>query len=354
MGCSTRFEGRVSVTPPLNPQEISYLYKFSLTRRMDRARGPYFVYGTGSHGQGRDADIRDYHSPPEGQPDLWCRWKPTEDGTAILWNGQADFPNPTQWMRYLIDHFLRAGGHALGQPGFEGFTFNHTLAGVIHVEGEEQDAVWDLVVHDNTAWGRDGTWPADEIIKFAYAAGSAGPTGESRPAPPVDSARPAISENLLLVFPEPGEGLRDVGEGGMFVMMVVPYPDNRFDNCLVDAAVLVTRPTICLNPEGEQIWTGHRKAPGWQAGHEIQDVLRQYRNEKWDRWIAAAHGGEDLSREMLAVIFLGSTDHSLWSSHESAYWTATPDDLTPDGKMFFRSLKRMFDVDPILLTFLDT
>jgi hypothetical protein len=62
MGYTTEFDGSVSISPPLNAHEIAYLRKFAASRRMDRARGPYFVDGSGPFGQGHDDDIRDFAS----------------------------------------------------------------------------------------------------------------------------------------------------------------------------------------------------------------------------------------------------------------------------------------------------
>lgn len=99
----------MSVSPPLNAHEIAYLRKFAVSRRMDRAHGPYFVDGSGPFGQGRDDDIRNFNEPPAGQPGLWCQWEPTEDGTAIEWNGEEKYYKSAEWMTYLIDTFLKAG-----------------------------------------------------------------------------------------------------------------------------------------------------------------------------------------------------------------------------------------------------
>jgi hypothetical protein len=107
MGYTTEFDGSVSISPPLNAHEIAYLRKFAASRRMDRARGPYFVDGSGPFGQGHDDDIRDFNKPPAGQPGLWCWWEPTKDGTAIKWNGVEKFYNSEEWMTYLIDLFLK-------------------------------------------------------------------------------------------------------------------------------------------------------------------------------------------------------------------------------------------------------
>jgi hypothetical protein len=52
MGYTTEFDGSMSISPPLNAHEIAYLRKFASSRRMDRARGPYFVDGSGTVGPG--------------------------------------------------------------------------------------------------------------------------------------------------------------------------------------------------------------------------------------------------------------------------------------------------------------
>jgi hypothetical protein len=140
MGYTTEFEGSVSISPPLNAHEIAYLRKFAASRRMDRARGPYLVDGSGPFGHGRDDDIRDFNKPPAGQPGLWCRWEPTKDGTAIKWNGAEKFYYAEEWMTYLIDMFLKPGAVLAGElpnpvPGrhypeeFRHFTFDHELNG---------------------------------------------------------------------------------------------------------------------------------------------------------------------------------------------------------------------------------
>ena len=111
----TEFEGSVSISPPLNAHEIAYLRKFAASRRMDRARGPYFVDGSGPFGQGHDDDIRDFNKPPAGQPGLWCRWEPTKDGTAIKWNGVEGEDDDDRWRLIVTGNTVRfhAGGLVL-------------------------------------------------------------------------------------------------------------------------------------------------------------------------------------------------------------------------------------------------
>lgn len=149
MGYSTDFEGRVQVTPPLNAEEIAFLKKFNETRRMDREKGPYHVDAGGFMGQGHEPDIRDYNRPPAGQPSLWCGWEPTEDGTAIVWDGGEKFYSSVEWMQYLIDHFLRPGALAKEQLPF--LRANHQVSGEIVAQGEDASDSWCLVVENNAA-----------------------------------------------------------------------------------------------------------------------------------------------------------------------------------------------------------
>lgn len=151
MGYTTDFNGTVTVTPPLNPAEMEFLRAFANSRRMRRPDGPYST---------RDYDYRDlgpdaYNESPVGQPSLWCDWEPTADGTGIEWNQTEKFYDADVWMRYVIDHFLKAGGLAQGQPGFEDFTFDHVVNGVIKAQGECPDDRWDLIVTDNQVTTRD-------------------------------------------------------------------------------------------------------------------------------------------------------------------------------------------------------
>ncbi len=154
MGYDTQFTGQVAIDPPLNPQEIAYLREFAQSRRMNRPAGPYAT---------TDDDYFDgYNDPPAGQPGLWCDFEPTSGGTAIAWNRTENFYSATEWMQYVIDHFLRPGGKAQGKPGFEGFTFDHAVNGTIHAEGDDEGDVWDLVVTDNQAASRPAV--AEDVI----------------------------------------------------------------------------------------------------------------------------------------------------------------------------------------------
>jgi len=149
MGYTTDFEGQIQVNPPLSSEEVEFLKKFSDTRRMDCEQGPYYVDRGGFAGQD-DSDklIKDYNKPPSGQPGLWCKWEPTDNGTYIRWNEMEKFYDSVEWMQYLIDHFIGASPLAKGElPFLEG----HELSGEIFAQGEDPGDTWKLVVANGIA-----------------------------------------------------------------------------------------------------------------------------------------------------------------------------------------------------------
>lgn len=153
MGYHTHFSGSVQITPPLSAEETLFLTKFNETRRMHCRQGPYYVDRDGFMGQGNEGVI-DYNSPPAGQPGLWCKWRPTEDGTAIEWDGGEKFYDAAEWMKYIIEHFLQRGAHALANREMNFLQANHVVNGTIEAQGEESSDRWDLVVQDNRVFTR--------------------------------------------------------------------------------------------------------------------------------------------------------------------------------------------------------
>lgn len=163
MGYSTDFWGEVRIDPPLNASEKSYLQDFASTRRMKRENGPYFVKATGFMGQGPDEDVQEYNGPDITQPGLWCQWVPTEDGSALEWDGGEKFYSSVEWMKYLINAFLSSEAKLktdLEEGAFEAqawpvderfkdFTFDHVVNGEIDAQGEDLDDRWKLTVEDN-------------------------------------------------------------------------------------------------------------------------------------------------------------------------------------------------------------
>jgi len=178
MGYTTDFWGQVEVKPALSKKELTYLKKFSETRRMHREKGDYFVDGGGHAGQDREDDILDYNSPPPEQPGLWCKWSPTDDGKAIEWDGAEKFYFSAEWMWYLIQNFLKPNPIAkIRFPEQFAFLKGHVCNGEIDAQGEESDDRWRLLVNDNEVsierahWVFDKPEPIDNeqlTIKYCY------------------------------------------------------------------------------------------------------------------------------------------------------------------------------------------
>ena len=150
MGYTTDFEGNITINPPLKAEHLAYLSAFANTRHMSRderktallsdpvreaaglpvgAQGMFYV------GQVEDASVLNHNREPDSIPGLWCQWVPTSDGTALEWDGGEKFYEYGNWMRFLVDHFLKPWGYELN--------------GEITWQGEDNEDVGVIVVENN-------------------------------------------------------------------------------------------------------------------------------------------------------------------------------------------------------------
>jgi hypothetical protein len=106
MGYDTNFCGSFELDKPLSKERIAAGLPIG-------KQGAYFVGGLGFAGQDDDASIIECNTPPDGQPGLWCQWVPSNDGTAIVWDGSEKFYGYVEWIEYLIEHFLKPWGYVL-------------------------------------------------------------------------------------------------------------------------------------------------------------------------------------------------------------------------------------------------
>lgn len=158
MGYTTEFDGKITVTPPLDDAEVAFLNAFSDSRRMHRKKGPYHV--------GNDEkDVINHNQPADGQPGLWCQWVASEDGTAIAWDGGEKFYEAESWMAYIIEHFIGDTPKALG--AVKALKGGHKLNGIIRAQGEEDDDTWHMVVVNNTVQRCEGAPSAHTLLSVA-------------------------------------------------------------------------------------------------------------------------------------------------------------------------------------------
>jgi hypothetical protein len=152
MGYTTDFIGHIEIHPPLNTAEQHYLLAFAASRRYNRAGGPYEVPGNPSaeHDE-RPAEIDTYNAPAPGQPSLWCGWQPCWGGCCLSFDGREKFYGATEWLRYLIDHFLAPQAYAAnsGLACFDDFGFDHVLDGIIAASRRDTRELYLIRVEHN-------------------------------------------------------------------------------------------------------------------------------------------------------------------------------------------------------------
>jgi len=174
--------------------------------------------------------------------------------------------------------------------------------------------------------------------------------------------------NELVRFPN-GNGWRDAGEGGMYVILAVMEPEHWADNCNVDVYSTLQR----NRPEGaarsvvirmsqhdaavsagvKDVWPEYDYESIIHKGEAIK-FLRTAGKAVEARWAEQSEHRDDYSHPMLATVLLGSTSASLWDEQGERFFEATHDDLTYQGKVLYEVFKNAYGVEPVILTFLDT
>jgi len=174
MGYTTYFGGTLSIDPPLTKEQVTYLNKFSDTRRIKRdpaklanmpdpireavnlpagVDGGYYVGSTSDFGQDEDA-VTNYNSPPSGQPSLWCQWVVSDDGSTLEWDGGEKFYEYGNWLRYLIEHFFSKWGRTLeGEISWQGEESDDRGVIYVHRDGYVEE-VFDNLTNPGPSWGK--------------------------------------------------------------------------------------------------------------------------------------------------------------------------------------------------------
>jgi len=172
MPYETTITGEFAIDPPLSAAHLAYLLAFSRTRHMwcanralkqrpDPLRvaaglplgrgGAYFVGGLDMLAHSLAA-VTNSLIPPHGQPGLYCKWRPTSDGRALVWQGGG--AHYEEWLAYLMKHFLLPWGYVLcGRVEWQGK--RATDRGVIRIE-ENLVVTIDLEDRASSPW--KGRW----------------------------------------------------------------------------------------------------------------------------------------------------------------------------------------------------
>lgn len=173
MGYRVSTIGHMDVRPALNDAEFGYLTGLAETRRWSRPEGEFWV-PMGPHGFGDDESVGDTEAistPPGLQPGLWCPWVPACRGSCLVVREEGtDGKNYgiVPWLQYLISTFLSENGRAKDAPGFEQFTFDHVVSGVIATHRSDDGAFSLVRAAEGRVWeehvrrGDPPPWLTDE------------------------------------------------------------------------------------------------------------------------------------------------------------------------------------------------
>ncbi|CAN5304718.1 hypothetical protein BH23ACT9_BH23ACT9_32130 [soil metagenome] len=115
MGATTFTDDTITVSPPLNPREVSYL------RRLNRSA------------EGRIA-----------RPGNHLPWWPSEDGTRLHLPPFGTREPIAEWASYLRTHLLGPSGPRLHGRWLSDFTYDHHLQGGLSVSGRAPTDRWTL------------------------------------------------------------------------------------------------------------------------------------------------------------------------------------------------------------------
>ncbi len=129
-GYDTQFSGEFKLNKDLSPELHEYLKYFSAKKRVKWGNLPEEFGTDGEYYYEGMTDFVSEHmfstkvseySPvsvasvgcPDTQPNNWCNWIPSKDGTKIVWNTRKNFNDYVAWLRYIIDNFLKDRGYVL-------------------------------------------------------------------------------------------------------------------------------------------------------------------------------------------------------------------------------------------------
>lgn len=129
MGYITKFTGHFTLNPVLTKTQVQYLLKFSNTKHIKhdpielqrKYQGSFSLNGNyGIDGEFFVGPIPketiDLHPPhhlpiqqvqsPSTQPNYWCHWVVSSDGSSLMWDGRENFYDYVAWLKYLISKFF--------------------------------------------------------------------------------------------------------------------------------------------------------------------------------------------------------------------------------------------------------
>lgn len=159
----------------------------------------------------------------------------------------------------------------------------------------------------------------------------------------------------MVNWPVGGDAYHDTGEGGMYAFLVIPTKEtDPEDACVVDVALHLTRPDVCVSGERELWEPFNYHTSGSTRLHHVRSALERTDQPELKSKLEHLVGEDELSVPLRTAVFLGSTGASLATAKGGGYFEATRDDLTPAGEALYDCLHQAYGTRPRIATFLDT
>ncbi|NYI77913.1 hypothetical protein [Nocardioides panzhihuensis] len=140
MGYQTDFIGYLQVLPALNESERALVDRISGSIFLDRS-----VTGLRSVGDQDAARAELLGMAPNG----WSNWTSCPTGCCLSYDGGDKANHMIPWLKYVMATFLVSGAKAEGRAGFEAFTCDHVLNGMVVGSRRDNRELYAITVRDN-------------------------------------------------------------------------------------------------------------------------------------------------------------------------------------------------------------
>jgi hypothetical protein len=140
MGYQTDFVGYLHVTPPLNEREILLVNRIS---------GSIYLDGDTTGLRAVDDDESTRRELMAQAPRGWSNWTACPQGCCLSYDGGDKANHMVPWLKYLMGTFLVPTAAAKGRPGFEAFSCDHIINGMVVGSRRDNRELYSITVRDN-------------------------------------------------------------------------------------------------------------------------------------------------------------------------------------------------------------
>ncbi|MFD7072965.1 hypothetical protein ACFV9G_02040 [Nocardioides sp. NPDC059952] len=140
MGYQTDFVGYLQILPELNEDERELINRISGSVYVDRRE-------TGLQALDNDnaAALALQRTAPRG----WSNWSACPQGCCLSYDGGDKANHMVPWLKFLMSTYLTPGAAASGRDGFETFTCDHVLNGMVVGSRRDNRELYSITARDN-------------------------------------------------------------------------------------------------------------------------------------------------------------------------------------------------------------